>query len=183
MPILPSQRPVQTKDAILRLAKEKGVATGVFIVAIRGFFRDSMGKPGQNDLGIYDDALFLVGPDYFKSFNANTDPSVDRKGIACLIPGVYRYKKGRHGISHGAGYPALRPATEGEKLPVMRDGKGGFGVAINIHRGGFTSTSSEGCQTIYPDQWQEFISNVYRLMDENGLDTVRYVLTVKPDLP
>ena len=44
---------------------------------------------------------------------------------------------------------------------VVRDGnppyehKGMFG--INIHRGGVSTTSSLGCQTIVPSQWNEFI--------------------------
>lgn len=149
----------------------------VIILGIRGYYKKTMGDPAKNDRGIYDDAIFIITPDIFESFNANTDPSVFRKRIATLKPGVHRYRKGNHGISKGPGYPALRPATPGEKLPVTRDGVGDSeGIAINIHKGGFKTTSSEGCQTIHPNQWNRFISQVYHWMDEYSQRTVPYVL-------
>ncbi len=117
-------------------------------------------------------------PEGVYRYNANTDPSVQRPGIATLQPGVHVYRKGKHGISRGRGYDALRPATAGERLPVTRDGHTGWawGVAINIHKGSRTRTSSEGCQTVYPDQWAEFIRKTYTFMDEHAQKTVPYVL-------
>lgn len=151
----------------------------VYLVGIRGYYKNSMGKPGENDRGIYDDAIVLVTPDGSLTFNANTDPSRYIKGVAQLCPGVHYYKKGKHGISKPSGaYPALRPATPDESLPVTRDGQKGVhkGIAINIHKGGYTTTSSAGCQTIYPDQWAEFINVVYKAMDKEGQKTIPYVL-------
>lgn len=149
----------------------------VMLIGIRGYYKDTMGKPGENDRGIYDDCMCVSWPDGFVTFNANTDPSVYRKGIAKLKPGTYPYKKGKHHITSPTGYMALRPATEGEELPVTRDGEGdSFGVAINIHRGGINTTSSEGCQTIVADQWQEFIDKVYALMDRYNQKSIDYKL-------
>jgi hypothetical protein len=152
----------------------------VFIIGFRGYYQDTMGAPGKNDRGIYDDCMCVVADGVFLTFNGNTDPSRFRPGIATLVPGVHPYRKGKHGITTHAdgGYPAFRPATKNEALPVTRDGQVGtsMGVAINIHKGGYNTTSSEGCQTIYPDQWLDFQANVYKLMDERGQDSILYLL-------
>lgn len=150
----------------------------VYLVGIRGYYLNSMGKPGENDRGIYDDAIILVGPNLYETFNGNTDPSRYKAGIATLIPGLHYYRKGRHGISKGSGYPAFRPDTADESLPVTRDGQEGIkkGIAINIHKGGYNTTSSEGCQTIHPDQWQKFITKAYKAMDLEGQRRIPYIL-------
>lgn len=153
----------------------------VFIVGIRGYYLDSMGKPGANDLGIYDDAIILVGPGLYKTFNGNTDPSKERPGIASLIPGIHYYKKGDHHIGKPNAYKAFRPASPDESVPVTRDGQKGIskGIAINIHKGGYNSTGSEGCQTIYPDQYEEFQTAAYKAMDDAKQKTIPYVLIVQ----
>ena len=176
--MLPPSRPQQAKSKTQALLTKARVDDAVALVGIRGYYRDSMGVPGENDRGIYDDAIFLVSPNAYAAFNANTDPSVRRAGIAVLKPGVHRYRKGKHGLSKpGGGYPALRPANPAEELPVTRDGQGdSMGIAINIHRGGYNSTSSEGCQTIYPSQWESFISLLYSEMDRAGQKTIPYLL-------
>ena len=174
----PSLKPQITRDRIERLIIDYAPPERTVLVGIRGYYRDSMGERGKNDRGIYDDAIILVSPYVFEAYNANTDPSIFRRGIATLVTGLHYYRKGKHPISRPGGYPALRPATPGEQLPVMRDGitDPRPGVAINIHRGSKRSTSSEGCQTIYPDQWPFFIEMTYGEMDRFRQGKIPYIL-------
>jgi hypothetical protein len=176
--IVPNSKPQLTKkDAEKLLSKFDLKQYPVKLLGIRGYYKQTMGNPLKNDVGIYDDAVFVVSEHGFMPFNGNTDPSINRTGIATLKPGLHLYKKGKHGISRpSGGYPALRPATSGEKLPVTRSGKDDFGIAINIHKGSSQTTSSEGCQTIYPSQWEYFINTVYSLMDASKQKIIPYVL-------
>ena len=134
--MLPAARPQQAKSKTQALLTKARVADEVALVGIRGYYRDSMGEVGKNDRGIYDDAIFLISPNAYATFNANTDPSVKRQGIAVLKPGVHRYRKGKHGLSKpGGGYPAHRPANPAESHPVTRAGQGdtmGIQTALNI---------------------------------------------------
>jgi lysozyme len=174
--MLPPSRPQITRPQLLhRVGKAPGAA--VFLVGWPGYYLYTMGKKGENDRGIYDDAIFLVTPNVYATFNANVDPSVFRRGIATLEPGTHLYRKGPHGISRGNPYPAFRPANKEEALPVRRDGQSGVskGIAINIHRGSWNSTSSLGCQTLPPSQWEAFQKLVYAEMDRHGQKTIPYV--------
>jgi lysozyme len=84
-----------------------------------------------------------------------------RDGIATLKAGTWRYEPGMHGYSQaragkpGYPYPAFVQADE---VTCTRDNTssttGYFG--INIHRGSNSGTSSLGCQTVPPNQWEEF---------------------------
>lgn len=165
----PSSKPKASRAIVLKHAQKEwskakmpGSLPEFFLFAVRGYYRDTMGKPGVNDRGLYDDAFFVVGPETFASFNANTDPSRYKPGMATVMTGWHLYRPGKHGITRpGGGYPAFRPATKNEELPVTRDGESASpskrpGVATNIHKGGYNTTSSEGCLTIPPDQWPAF---------------------------
>jgi lysozyme len=210
-------RPSITRALAITLAG--GIADTVFLLGIRGF-----GAADQNKRGIYDDAIFLVTPEECIGFNANTDPSITRKGIAVLQPGTYRYKQGLHGIRHfdditrslgkekrdevekwlldNVGkdhvplthkngdrivlpYWAFRQAGP---VTITRDGITGTETKtdpglwpwIDIHKGGYNTTSSEGCQTIHPDQWPEARAKGFAAMNAAGLKTVNYVLINKP---
>lgn len=177
--MIPASTPKMALSEVAALIEREGVKDKVVLVGIRGYYLNTMGKPGVNDRGLYDDALFVVSPTHFSAWNGNTDPSVQRRGIASLVPGVHRYKKGNHGISRpGGGYPAFRPATRGEELPVNRDGiiDPKPGVAINIHRGGRTTTSSEGCQTVPPGQWDAFYAALSGELKRHGQTSFPYVL-------
>jgi hypothetical protein len=177
--IKPPARPEMGRIAALELLAGAGVENFA-LVGRRGYYRDSMGKPGVNDLGVYDDAILLITPTAYATFNANTDPSRQLPGIATLKPGVWWYRQGIHGLSHPVGprqYPALVQAAP---VTVTREGgkeETGF-LGINIHHGGFNSTSSEGCQTIYPAQWMEFFELVTDEMAKYARRTIPYVLTV-----
>ncbi len=153
----------------------------VFLVGVRGYYEQSMGSPLGNDRGLYDDAIFIMSRADFRAFNANTDPSRVRKGygfgakkgMAVLQPGVWQYKIGLHkGL-----YRALRQAGP---VMVKRDGepayldRGWFG--INIHKGGRNTTSSLGCQTLPPAQWEEFITTVSALTDRHHQKIIPYIL-------
>lgn len=182
-------RPQWTKEKVQQILsqefqKQGRVQPQVVLIGVRGFFQDSMGVVDQNDRGIYDDAVFLVSPTYFTSFNFNADPSRSGKnpdtgkGYAVLTPGIWNYKVGIHGLSKPKEqqYTALTQAAE---VVIHRDGatgneKGFFG--INIHRGGNTGTSSLGCQTVLPVQWNEFISAVKSELKKYNQSTIPYVL-------
>jgi lysozyme len=181
----PKTRPRITAQDVEEIARKHGVKNSVAIVGIRGYYLRTLGNPKKNDRGIWDDCIAVISPTAFAAYNGNTDPSFWRKNIASLVVGVHKYRKGRHGISRGNPYPALRPANPSESLPVTRDGQLGRsqGVAINIHRGGSINstsqsvTSSLGCQTIPREQWPSFIGLVYGEMDRYGQKVIPYVLT------
>lgn len=137
------------------------------LVGVRGYYLNSLGRSGTNDRGIYDDALFIDTLNTTTAFNANTDPSVVRKGRGSGAgKGMARLKTGlwmahRFGTHNGSrtSYPAIVQRIS--NVTVIRDGVNGdyedtgmFG--INIHKGGINTTSSEGCQTIHPSQWDSF---------------------------
>ena len=162
--MIPQLRPRQSQAETERILKHYAVdLEECALLGVRGYYRDTMGKPTANDRGIYDDAIFFLSPEAFIAFNANTDPSAQyRTGLASLVAGhVYLYKVGTHGLSKPADrrYTAL---VQADQVLVRRDGKGldrgWFG--INIHKGSNSTTSSLGCQTIPPDQWPSFITLV-----------------------
>jgi hypothetical protein len=177
MKFVPSARPMQPRAKTAELLLEAGITAPVAILGKRGYYTDTMGKRGVNDRGIYDDAIFVFSSSCHVAFNANTDPSVYRDGIATLVPGVWQYKLGTHGLSKPA---HLRYRALVQAAPVTKQPDGGkqqtgwFG--INIHRGSYNSTSSLGCQTIYPDQWPAFLALVEDQMSRFNQKIVPYLL-------
>jgi len=175
---VPKLKPEYTKAKASKIVKDHGFKLDkCFLIGIRGYYKKTMGNPLANDIGIYDDALMVISPEYYATFNANTDPSVQRYGMANMVPGVYDYKIGIHNISKPANrrYKALVQAGE---VTVDRYDKGldtgWFG--INIHKGSYNTTSSLGCQTIYPDQWNSFLANVEFQMKKHDQKTIKYIL-------
>jgi lysozyme len=171
-----------------RMSKEEGdryllTATAahndpVMVLAIRGYFKNSMGAAGQNDRGIYDDAMVLSGPNYLQTFNANTDPRIYDKGKAMLLPGWHLFKPGLHHPGKPGQHEAFRTANDLEQLPVLRDGMFGikWGQYINLHKGGIVSTNSAGCQTVQEGEWLEFQRNAYGLLKKEGQRILPYLL-------
>ena len=178
--MIPQKRPQLTReDAVKHFAPPYATLDfdkyPLYCLGIRGYYTKSMGDPTKNDFGIYDDALFLISKDLFLPFNANTDPakvlrgSGSSKGTAMLVPGQYFC----HVIDlHQRRYPAL--CQRAGKVSVHRyknDGSrwtdtGNFG--INIHCGGTGNTNSEGCQTVHPYQWPEFMHTVVETITLTG---------------
>ncbi|WP_461551991.1 lysozyme [Sinorhizobium meliloti] len=193
--LLPLHRPKQTAavtQAVLRkfhdLIPEDGRDDAVTVVAVRGYYLNTMGKEGANDRGVYDDAIFVVEPDGVHSFNGNTDPGRFARGIAKLKSRqAMRYRPGPHGFSRKNGpYPAFR---QDSNCIVIRDETGEDTDSpadrfwINLHRGGITSTSSLGCQTVPPHQWNEFKTLVDGLLKKHGQETFYYLLVDQEDVP
>lgn len=177
--MIPLSRPKLLKEEALRRMEAFSLDQyPVRLLGLRGYYKSTMGDPEKNDRSIYDDAIFIVTPSIYRAFNANTDPSVSRKGIAMLKPGaVYLYKIGLHNMKNP--YLALR---QHGRVTVIRDGLGEFTDTaaapfyIDIHKGGYGTTSSLGCQTIYPDQWDEFLKTVVTALKLHGQEIIPYLI-------
>lgn len=203
-------RPVLTRDKAILIADNLLEGEKVFLLGIRGFIDPAKG----NKRGVYDDAVFLVTEDGVEGFTFNTDPSVDRKGIAVLQPGKYAYTQGLHGVHHldtkndlddrvlyntliahhkdvdsdkgKLTYWAFRQAgpvlllRDGKTTPET-DGWPSNPAWIDIHRGGVNTTSSEGCQTVLPDEWLELRDKGYAAMDKNAMHQISYILVEKTE--
>lgn len=168
-------KPKLDKAEVFKLLSDNNIDTSLYpvcVVAIRGYYLDSMGIEDENDRGLYDDACFVVIEGKCHPFNFNTDPSKVReghgtaegtKGMAQLKTGVWMYRTGLH-----KGYEAF---IQAEAVTVYRDGVGGkayydhgwFG--INLHRGGSYGTGSEGCQTWPKEQFDEAKELIYTALD------------------
>lgn len=187
--MIPNSRPqIKEADALKHIAHIDRAKYPLVILGIRGYYKDTMGKPGVNDIGMYDDAIILSykhESDYlYLTFNGNTDPSRQRDRMATLKPGTYF----AHCIGlHKNSYTAL--VQRMGKVTVLRymtgknpiEDTGYFG--INIHEGGVNGTSSEGCQTVPKagGQFDEFIDRCVICMKKsfnNDYDkkTIPYVL-------
>lgn len=148
----------------------------IIVVGYRGYYRDTIGKPGMNDRGDYDDAIMLVTPNMFLACNGNTDPSAPQgavTGRASLKPGCYPMWKldlhrGKYLAFCQRAGPCIvkrdntdqfKAGARHEKYGLCLGGglwQGVFG--INGHRGGSNTTTSEGCQTVPEPQWSGLIA-------------------------
>lgn len=201
--LLPSARPEIGRHAAEQLLHKAGVdISRPAILGRRGYYRDTMGVIGKNDRGLYDDALIVVTPTAYATFNANTDPSRAYPGVAVLEAGLWLFKLGIHNASKDpAAHPHYPALVQADEVIVRRDDtkefsagtrherygeclgggrwRGWFG--INNHRGGFTSTSSEGCQTVWPPQWEAYFELVKGEMKRYSQLCIPYLLTARPE--
>jgi lysozyme len=165
----------------------------IFVLMDRAYYDRTMGKPG-NDVGIYDDAAFIVSPLGFTSWNANTDPSRygwnpnAGKYMARLKPGIYTFRRLKHRASSPSGYMAFGQGPDPVTVErIRRDGTiaetetGCFG--INLHRGGVNGTSSEGCLTIPPVQWPAFDHTLSDILKRTEAKTFTLILIDGPIIP
>lgn len=177
-------RPAEWVDKIIEKFSSQLEGSRFVIVCCRGYYQDSMGKPGRNDRGIYDDAFFVRNLDtgLCAPFNGNADPSLYKLRVASVkADQVVWYKKGKHGLSRAdGGYWALRQARP---VVVRRDdGKGGYTEDkpgwpwTNLHRGSTGGTSSLGCLTVPPSQWDAFRELCYLQLKTSGQAEVPCIL-------
>lgn len=201
MNILPPARPKQTRLTTEALLEPYG-SPEIALLAYRGYYRDTLGIYGKNDRKIFDDAIFFISPKVYRTFNVNTDPNGFRqghgtaestKGMASLKPGKYPYKLGMHKGQYKclvqAG-PVTVYRDADDKVPeskvIMHQGirayedTGEFG--IHVHHAGHTSTSSLGCITLPPEQYDEFIDLVESQMALSGVTEIPLVLVEKREI-
>ena len=198
--IIPDNRPNISLDYAREILDRLGAKDATIrLVGIRGYWKRTMGDPLKNDRRMYDDALAVVLRDRVVTFNFNTDPNGWRKGhgkggvkgMATLVEGLYEsWCMGKHKGQYWAlvqtgGEVLVRrdaDASVPEKDIVEVDGEkfyeesGYFG--INIHRGGVSGTSSLGCQTVPPGQYDEFQKLVYAEMKKAGMKKIQYGLVL-----
>lgn len=145
-----------------------------FVLALRGFF-----TVGGNARGVFDDAIIIVDDVHFKTFNGNTDPQNFESGIASIkAPQLLNFAPGIHNRTKEKRkqYEAFIQNSEFE---VYRDGsdvleKGWFG--LNLHRAGNFETLSDGCQTIWKPQWDEFFYTMHDVLTDHELNDFNYLL-------
>lgn len=181
--ILPPRKPRLGREDAVRVLSNHNLSTDVCVLLfVRGYYRDSMGKFGVNDVGVYDDAVFVVTPEdsEYRTYNANTDPSKSGSGLAMIDTGLHYFYKGQH----RGKYDAFRYFPEGTRVPCTRDGRSARPARyINIHRGGFRNTWSEGCLTIPTEEmWLDFQKTVYRYMDKYNQGHIAVLLVEEKEL-
>lgn len=161
-----------------------------FVLAVRAYYRDSMGTVGKNDYGMFDDAFFIVTKDHFSSWNGNTDPSrvgwnpnAD-KYMARLKPDIYKFQRLKHHASRPDGYMAFGQASNPVTVERIRENgtiavteTGEYG--INLHRAG-SGTSSEGCITVPVQQWNSFRDTLDDVIAASGSKTFPLILIDGP---
>jgi len=192
-----------TSNAIFDAASQVPERFKVKIVAVRDYKKSD----GNNKVGVYDDAVMVLWPGGSKLFKSNSDPSRlgwnpgVGKPFAQLTTGLHYFVRGYH----KGKYPAFRqpdPSDSDQVKILINSGLTAadcrfkvlrtYGVgdprnyyetgyfAINIHKGSEYGTSSWGCQTFDPADWNQFKELTYKLMDQYGQSVLPYLLIQGP---
>lgn len=177
---------------------------GPVFLGLRGYFKSEYA--GKEVRGVFEDAAALIGPGgEYRTYNWNTMPSAQgfavlQPGTYKWAKGIH----GMHHINDAvtADLLALKwlQANVGQDHPdpkyrltywafrqagpmmVWRDGKAAPEVApvecyIDGHHGGLGgTTSSEACQTVPLEQWQDMRNVGYHLMDAYKVSQINYHL-------
>jgi hypothetical protein len=145
-----------TSSQVRKVLARLGVVAAVAVLAIRG-------ADGSDNIGVYDDDVIGITPTGIQTYQGNTNPSRRRDGVAELVPGVWSMVPGVHGITTGRPRPAFRQAPDAS-FTVRRHNRSGLFrgyFAINLHDGGWNSTSSLGCITLPPDEFKRLVGQLY----------------------
>ena len=166
---IPRNRPLARRELVTKVAQTqwqesnpKKPFPGMFVLGVRSYYDTTIG-PAGNEINAYDDAFFIVSPDHFSGWNGNTDPTrygwnaKAGKYMARLRVGCWRFIRRMHAgkyMAFGQGESPVTVDRIDEKGKIRQSETGCFG--IDLHLGGVNGTSSEGCNTVPPDQWQSF---------------------------
>lgn len=141
--------PTFTRDQAQAFLDQHGITDKVVLLGYRA--------PGSQ-YGQYDDTIALICPTDYTEYKGNTLPSKWETGIAKLIPGVYDYRKGLHGIHH---FADLSPEqhTEVAAWLAANPGKDHVPIAGKIlpywayRQAGPVTINRDGSPTLEQDGW------------------------------
>lgn len=86
--------PTLTLEECQQLAASKGITDKAILIGLR--WKQSV--YGEKDA--YTDTLILLTPEGIQTWKLNTLPTKWSPGMACLQPGVWKFRKGIHGMHH-----------------------------------------------------------------------------------
>ena len=180
MGIVPISRPqFKKEDAVKILEKYNLPQNQVYLIAFRGYYSRTF-PPVGNNIGVYDDALIMISPDYYNTYNFNVDPSSEKTGRANVVSNqIIEFEIGIHNRSKAKSrqYKALIQDEATFKIYRYNQGtKYEDSIGINLHKGGYNTTSSLGCLTVYPDQWDSFIKDVEQQMNRYKQKKIQLII-------
>jgi len=190
---IPRNKPQASLSVVMDSAKqewnkfnEEDLFPETFVLAVRGYFSKTIGEVG-NDINVYDDAHFIVSPLGISAWNSNVDPTrygwnaKAGKYMARLSVGCWKFQS----LIHRGKYQAFGQGDNLVKVDrvradesVARVETGLFG--INDHLGGVNGTSSEGCMTHPPQQWNGYRKKLNEVLALASLKQFDFILVEGP---